>query len=389
MSSRFSEVFAGLPLDLLKQASAGTSTHAVDRILRNGRVQNLEEFALLLSPAASGRLEKLAQLSQQTTRKHFGKVIRLFAPLYLSNECVNICKYCGFSRNNPIPRITLPVEKVVCETKLLAHQGFRSLLLVAGEHPKFVSGGYVQECIRQCLCHMPSILIEIAPMETEDYRPIVEAGSEGVVVYQETYHRETYRNMHPHGPKKDFDWRLDSVERGYKAGFRRLGIGALFGLYDWRHEALALAAHAQHLARRCCNAQLSISFPRMRPATGEFQPEMQNVPGDRDLVQLISALRLFLPHAAFVLSTRESPQFRDGLFPLGITNMSAGSSTEPGAYSDYESSTWKPRRAQPGEQFQIADERSPAEIANVLRDQGYEPVWKDFDITLVSAEETA
>jgi 2-iminoacetate synthase len=389
MSSRFSEVFSDLPIDSLEQASVGASTDAVDRILNNGRIRNLEEFALMLSPAASGRLEDLSRLSQQTTRRHFGKVVRLFAPLYLSNECVNICKYCGFSRNNPIPRITLPVEKVGQEASLLARQGFRSLLLVAGEHPKFVSGNYIQNCIRQCLRHMPSILIEIAPMETEGYQPIVNAGSEGVVVYQETYDRETYREMHPHGPKKNFDWRLDSVERGYEAGFRRLGIGALFGLYDWRHEALALAAHAQHLSRKCCNAQLSISFPRMRPAAGEFEPKTRHLLGDRDLVQLVVALRIFLPHAAFVLSTRESPQFRDGIFPLGITNMSAGSSTEPGAYSDYETSTWKPRRNQPGEQFHIADERSPSEIAQLLRGKGYEPVWKDFDATLATAEKTA
>jgi 2-iminoacetate synthase len=389
MSPRFSEVFSDLPIDSLEQASVGASTDEVDRILNKGRIRNLEEFALMLSPAASGRLEDLSRLSQQSTRKHFGKVVRLFAPLYLSNECVNICKYCGFSRNNPIPRITLPVEKVGHETSLLARQGFRSLLLVAGEHPKFVSGNYIQDCIRQCLKHMPSILIEIAPMETEDYRPIVEAGSEGVVVYQETYDRETYREMHPHGPKKNFDWRLDSVERGYEAGFRRLGIGALFGLHDWRHEALALATHAQYLSRKCCNAQLSISFPRMRPAAGEFEPKTRHLLGDRDLVQLVAALRIFLPHAAFVLSTRESPQFRDGIFPLGITNMSAGSSTEPGAYSDYEASTWKPGRAQPGEQFHIADERSPAEVAQLLRNKGYEPVWKDFDATLVTAEKTA
>ena len=211
MNLRFSEVFSGLPINALEQVSSGASTDMVDRILDKGRIRNLEEFAIMLSPAASGRLEDLSRLSQQVTRQHFGRVVRLFAPLYLSNECVNICKYCGFSRNNPIPRITLPVEKVGNETLLLAKQGFRSLLLVAGEHPRFVSEGYVQECIRQCLKHMPSILVEIAPMEIDGYRPIVEAGSEGVVVYQETYDRDTYREMHPHGPKKNFDWRNGSA----------------------------------------------------------------------------------------------------------------------------------------------------------------------------------
>ena len=389
MHPRFSEVFANLDLPGLEQLCAAATTESVDRVLKKRTARTLEDFTVLLSPAAAGRLEELANLAQQATRKHFGKVMRLFAPLYLSNECVNICKYCGFSRNNPIPRTTLPVEKVAHEAGLLAGQGFRSLLLVAGEHPKFVSAGYVQDCVRRCLDTIPSLLIEIAPMETDGYRPIVDAGAEGVVVYQETYNRDAYKELHPHGPKKHFDWRLDSVERGYEAGFRRLGIGALFGLHGWRKEALALAAHAQHLTRHCCNAQLSISFPRMRPAAGEFEPQTRNLLSDRQLVQTVAALRLLLPHAAFVLSTREAPQFRDGLFPIAFTNMSAGSSTEPGAYSDYATESWKPRSEQPGEQFHIADERSPAEIADMLRSRGYEPVWKDFDATLVTQEKTA
>lgn len=383
MQPRFSEAFAELDLTSLEQISTDATALSVDQVINRGRAQTLEDFAILLSQTATGRLEKMARIAQNITRKHFGKVMRLFAPIYLSNECVNICKYCGFSRNNPIPRTTLPVEKVSHEANLLAKQGFRSLLLVAGEHPKFVSGNYVQQCIRSCLKKTPSLLVEIAPMETDDYYPIVEEGAEGVVVYQETYERNSYKDLHPHGPKKNFDWRLDSVERGYEAGFRRLGIGALFGLHDWRHEALALAAHALHLTKYCCNAQLSISFPRMRPAAGNFEPQNEHLLSDRHLVQLVAALRLLLPHAAFVLSTRESPYFRDSIFSLGFTNMSAGSSTEPGAYSDYSSESWKPKREQPGEQFHIADERSPKEIATMLHNNGYEPVWKDFDATLV------
>ncbi len=383
-TNTFSKIVDGIPMDgLLSHANSATHWD-VDSILRKGGAKSLEEFVTLLSPAASEHLEELALLSQQTTRKHFGKVIRLFAPLYLSNECVNICKYCGFSRNNPIPRITLPVEKVKKETQLLAEQGFRSILLVAGEHPKHISNSYVEDCIEACLEYMPSVLLEIAPMETDGYEPLVRAGSEGLVVYQETYHPETYKDLHPHGPKKHYHWRLDAPERGYAAGFRRLGIGALFGLYDWRYEAIKLAAHALHLNKYCCNAQLSISFPRMRPATGEFEPQKQHLLPDKQLVQLLCALRLLLPHAAFVLSTRESPALRDGLIPLGITNISAGSSTEPGAYSDYDTKEWKPKRSQPGEQFNIADERSPAQIAELLRQKQLEPVWKDFDTSLVT-----
>jgi 2-iminoacetate synthase len=381
----FSKEIEDLQIEELLNRSDATSSKEVECLLNTGKINSLTDFAKLLSPVASQHLEQLAERSQQTTRRHFGKVIRLFAPLYLSNECVNICKYCGFSRNNPIPRITLPLEKVRKETRLLAEQGFRSILLVAGEHPKHVSGSYVEDCIEACLELMPSVLLEIAPMETEDYIPLVKAGSEGLVVYQETYHPETYRELHPHGPKKNYSWRLDAPQRGYSAGFRRLGIGALFGLYNWRYEAICLAAHALHLSRYCCNAQLSISFPRMRPAAGEYQPEKAHLLPDRQLVQLLCGLRLLLPHVAFVLSTRESPALRDGLIPLGITNISAGSSTEPGAYSDYDTIEWKPKRQQPGEQFQIADERSPAQIANLLRQKDLEPVWKDFDTSLVTA----
>ena len=269
----FSELFDQLPVDQLLELSNHTTEAEVQSILRRGHARNIEEFAQLLSPAALGHLETLAELSQKITRRHFGKVIRLFAPLYLSNECVNICKYCGFSRNNPIPRVTLPVEKVEAETRILAAQGFRSLLLVAGEHPRYVSQNYVEECLKACLQHMPSLSLEIAPMEKEDYQHLVKAGCEGLVVYQETYDIPTYKELHPHGPKKNFHWRLDTPERGYAAGFRRLGIGALFGLHHWQNEALKLAAHALHLNRHCCNAQLSLSFPRMRPAAGEFQPE--------------------------------------------------------------------------------------------------------------------
>ena len=385
----FSKQVDTIPIGSLLHQCEEANSSEVNALLSKGKVKTLEDFATLLSPVASANLEKLATLSQETTRRHFGRVIRLFAPLYLSNECVNICKYCGFSRNNPIPRITLPLEKVRQEVSLLAGQGFRSILLVAGEHPKHVSGNYVQDCIEVCLQYMPSVLLEIAPMETEDYTPLVDAGSEGLVVYQETYHPETYKDLHPHGPKKHYHWRLDAPERAYAAGFRRLGIGALFGLYDWRYEAIKLAAHALHLNKYCCNAQLSISFPRMRPAAGEFEPNRNHLLPDRELVQLLCALRLLLPHAAFVLSTRESPQFRDGLIPLGITNMSAGSSTEPGAYSDYDQQEWKPQREQPGEQFHIADERSPAQIATLIRQKQMEPVWKDFDTSLVTPFSTS
>lgn len=380
----FASIHPTLPLEALVQQSLDTRPATVQAILARGRAANLRDFAALISPAATGALETLAGRSQRLTQQHFGKAIRLFAPLYLSNECVNICKYCGFSRNNPIPRLTIPVEQAVAEVQKLARQGFRSLLLVAGEHPKYVSNGYVEEVIRRCLPHMPAISLELGPLETPDYVPLVAAGCEGLVVYQETYHEATYKALHTAGPKKHFGWRMDTPERAYAAGFRRLGIGALYGLYDWRYEALSVAAHARHLLQRCWKAQLSLSFPRMRPAAGGFQPDSRYSMSDRELTQLIGAFRLLLPQAQIVLSTREHPRLRDGLVRLGVTTMSAGSSTEPGGYSHFDEGNWSPQQEQPGEQFHIADERPPAAVAAMIRAQGYEVVWKDFDQALVA-----
>jgi 2-iminoacetate synthase len=382
----FSEIFDKLPLEALTDRARKTRPEDVRAVLSRGRATSLEEFAILLSPAAADQLEDLARLAQTTTQRFFGKTIRLFAPIYLSNECINICRYCGFSRNNPIPRITIPVDQVVEETTKLARQGFRSLLIVAGEHPKYVSNGYVEEVIRACLPIMPSLSLELGPMETGPYRPLVRAGCENLVVYQETYHRPTYRELHVAGPKKHYNWRMDTPERAYEAGFRRLGIGALLGLCDWRYEALAVAAHARHLLQHCWKAQVSISLPRMRPAAGGFQPDERYLVRDSELVQYIAALRIFLPFAGLVLSTREHPSLRNGLVPLGITHMSAGASTEPGGYSHFDESNWSQTRDQPGEQFHIADERAPSVIADMIRSQGYEPVWKDFDQSLVEAE---
>jgi 2-iminoacetate synthase len=359
---------------------------------------SLDDFALLISPAAGELLEQLGQRAHQLTQQRFGKVIRLFAPLYLSNECINNCKYCGFSRDNPILRVTLSVDEVREEAHALAAQGFRNILLVSGEHPKFVTNNYLSDCVRAIHSVVPGISLEIGPMETRDYQPLVQAGAEGLVVYQETYDPVVYEEMHTSGPKRDFGWRLATPERAYAAGFRRLGIGALYGLADWRYEAICLAAHAEHLLRNCWKASLTISLPRLRPCAGEFQPLTHM--SDREMAQLICAFRLMFPDVGLVLSTRESPGLRDGLVPLGITLMSAGSHTEPGGYTgagrqnlhhtkggrivELGASEWAAagEHAQATGQFDIADERSPKEVAEKLRRLGYEPVWKDWDAAL-------
>ncbi len=356
----------------------------------------LAAFRRLLDPASDAALEEMARSSVAVTRRNFGKTMRLFAPLYLSNECVNNCAYCGFSRDNAILRVTLEIEQVAAEARHLAGQGFRNVLLVAGEHPKFVSGGYLQQCIERLSREIPSLSLEVAPMETEEYLPLVRAGAEGLVVYQETYDREAYRELHTAGPKKDYDWRLDTPERAHAAGFRRIGIGVLFGLSGWRREALALAAHLFHLQRVCWTSQLTVSMPRLRPAAGSFEPRFPFE--DRDLTQLLLALRITFPHVGIVLSTREPAPLRDALAPLGVTMMSAGSHTEPGGYTgqgaDQLHQTVKGKKVEATcgstsatEQFSISDDRSPAEVALMLRSKGLEPVWKDWDEAILGKDE--
>ena len=368
----------------------------MERALAAAHGNVLERFAVLLSPAAGQPqfLEAMAREAHRLTTLHFGRTIRLFAPLYLSNECINTCKYCGFSRDNPILRVTLAPDQMLAETRYLLAEGFRNILLVSGEHPKFASNDYMRDCV--ALLHregVPSINLEVGPMETPDYAKIVEAGAEGLVVYQETYNREAYREMHTAGPKKDFDWRLETPERGYAAGFKRLGIGALLGLWHWREEAIALAAHAEYLLRHCWKAQITVSLPRLRPAAGEFEPKFPM--GNRELTQLVCALRIAFPQVGIVLSTRESAKLRDGLVPLGMTMMSAGSHTEPGGYTGagskdvhftkkgkFETPVIHSEGEHATEQFHIADERSPAVVAARLKELGYEAVWKDWDSAL-------
>jgi 2-iminoacetate synthase len=357
----------------------------------------VKRFEHLIAPKSDRELEAMAQTSRALTLQNFGRTMRLFAPLYLSNECINNCRYCGFSRDNPILRVTLDIDEIVAEARHLSHQGFRQILLVTGEHPKFVSRGYLVECVRALSSDFSSISIEVSPMETEDYVPIVEAGADGLVVYQETYNRTVYAEMHTAGPKRDFNFRLDCVERGYAAGFRRLGVGALIGLSRWQDEAIALAAHLEHLFKHCWQAQITVSLPRLRPAAGEFRSLFSMT--DRELAQLICALRITFPQLGIVLSTRERAQLRDSLALIGVTMMSAGSHTEPGGYTrrgrEHLHRTVRGRIVAPdyqdGEdqlatgQFEISDERSPAEIAAVLRCRGLEPVWKDWDQALCSA----
>jgi 2-iminoacetate synthase len=352
----------------LRDHASGASEAAVQRALSREH-RTLEDFAVLLSDAASAHLEEMARRAHETTVRRFGRTVNLFAPLYLSNECVSTCTYCGFSAGNEIARRTLSVTEVLTEALELRKRGFRHLLLVAGEHARIVSKDYLVECVRALAPHIPSLSVEVQVWDTATYQRLVDAGCEGLVVYQETYDRDTYSAVHLKGKKRNYDWRLAAPDRGAAAGMRRLGIAALLGLHDdWRSEAIALAAHARSLTRRWWRTDVTVSLPRLRPAAGGFVPA--DPVDDRSFVQLLCALRLTLPDVGVVLSTRESPEFRDAILRLGVTHMSAGSHTEPGGYATASDAE---------QQFEVSDTRSPDDVAAHLRAAGYDPVWKDWE----------
>ena len=339
----------------------------VERALAASR-PNLADFAALLSAPASQRLEDLAQKAHRITRSRFGATVRLFSPLYLSNQCVSTCTYCGFSADNDVHRRTLTPSEVAAEAAELNRRGFRHVLLVSGEHARIVNKDYLAECVAAVAPMFAQVGVEVQVWDTATYRRLAEAGADGVVVYQEAYDPVTYSAVHLKGKKRNYAWRLAAPDRAAAAGMRRLGIGALLGLHpDWRSEAVALAAHGRALIHRWWRCEVQISLPRLRPAAGGFEPA--DPLSDADLVQLLCALRIYLPDVGISMSTRETSELRDALVPLGVTTMSAGSHTEPGGYAS-------PSDAEP--QFEISDSRSPSEVAAALRSAGYDPVWKDW-----------
>ena len=324
-------------------------------------------FLTLLSPAAAPHLEAMARRAHTLTLRHFGRTISLFTPLYVSNHCANHCRYCGFAAPNTIPRTRLTLDEVRAEGQVIAATGLRHLLLLTGEAPHKAGVDYLEECVRILRPLFPSISIEVFPMETEDYARLVRAGVDGLTVFQETYDPVLYAELHPAGPKRDYAFRLNTPQRGAEAGMRVVNIGALLGLTDWRREIYATGLHAAWLQKHYPGVDIAVSLPRMRPHAGAFQPAC--VVSDRELVQAMTALRIFLPRLSITISTREAPSFRDNILPLGVTRMSAGVSTAVGGH------------AKPGQagQFEISDPRSVAEIGNMLQNQGYQPVFKDWE----------
>jgi 2-iminoacetate synthase len=328
----------------------------------------LADFRALISPAAAPYLEQMAQKTQQITQRRFGKTIQLYAPLYLSNECQNICTYCGFSMDNKIKRKTLSNTELLLEAMALKSMGINHILLVSGEANKTVEINYFLNAIRLLKPHFSQISIEVQPLEESEYRLLQTAGVYAILVYQETYHREVYKQYHPKGKKSNFDYRLDTPDRIGRAGIHKIGLGVLLGLEDWRVDSFFTAAHISHLQKQYWQTRYSISFPRLRPAAGSVEPNFHLA--DRDLLQLICAYRLWNENLEISISTRENETFRDHIIPIGVTTMSAASKTNPGGY------VVDPQAL---EQFEVSDERDMEIIKNQIRKMGYSPVMKDWE----------
>lgn len=330
---------------------------------------HVEDFLVLLSPSAAGFLEEMARRSQYDTQKRFGKTMQLFMPLYLSNECQNICTYCGFSLENKIKRKTLSRAEIMIEALTLKKMGIDHVLLVTGEANSTVDITYFLEAIKILKGYFNTISVEVQPLEEEEYRLLYEAGVFSVLVYQETYHREVYKKYHPKGKKSNFDYRLETPDRIGRAGIHKMGVGVLLGLEDWRVDSFFNALHIDYLQKKYWKSKYAVSFPRLRPAEGVMEPNF--ILSDRELLQLICAYRIWNPEIEISISTRESETFRNHIIELGATTMSAASKTNPGGYSVDPQSL---------EQFEISDERSIEDFVAVIEGKGYECVSKDWDL---------
>ncbi len=363
----FSKIFDTANWDEVKASIYSKTIADVEQALQNAGNGSLEDFAALISPAAAAYLEPMAQLSRQLTLKRFGNTVQLYAPMYLSNECQNICTYCGFSFDNKIQQLTLSNEQINREYEAIKELGVDHILLVTGEANQTVHTDYFLNAIELAKQYFSNITIEVQPLEVEDYEQLHQAGMYAVLVYQETYHKDNYKTYHPKGKKSNFYYRLDTPERLGQAGIHKMGLGVLLGLEDWRTDSYFTAMHLDYLEKKYWQSKFSVSFPRIRPNESCFEPNVQMT--DKELAQLICAYRIFNENVELSLSTRESISFRNNAFKFGITTMSAGSKTEPGGYA---------LNTHALEQFHIDDARTPQQVARMIRENGYEVVWKDW-----------
>lgn len=360
------EQLASFGIEQMMRRLESVTDADVKRVL-DKRTLGADDFLCLLSPAAEAHLEQMARQAHELTVARFGRTMVLYTPMYLSNFCTNQCLYCGFNRDNRIPRRQLTLDEVDIEARTIAGTGLKHILILTGDAPSKASVSYIEACCEVLRRYFPAIGVEIYALSQADYGRLIDAGVDSLTIYQETYNEALYERLHPSGPKRDYRFRLDAPERACLAGMRAVNVGALLGLDDWRRDAFFTGLHAGYLQRRFPDSEISVSLPRMRPHAGGFQPDC--IVEDRHIVQIMTALRLFMPRAGITISTRESAWFRDRLLPLGVTRMSAGSCTAVGGRTADEPSTG---------QFDISDERSVPEMTAMLRRAGWQPVFKDW-----------
>lgn len=370
IAGQFSEFVENVDWQSVTRSHEEKTEQDVLRALGKNKL-NVDDFTALISPAAEPYLLEMVDKSEKLTLQRFGNILSLFAPLYLSNTCANECTYCGFSMSNAIKRLTLNESQVQKEVMAIKSKGFDHLLLVTGETNK-VSMPYFERMIPHIKPHFSQLSMEVQPLDTAEYKTLQTIGLDGVLVYQETYRRKTYLEHHLRGNKSNFNYRLDAPDRIGQAGIHKIGLGVLLGLEDWRTDSVMMAHHLRHLQKRYWRSRFSVAFPRIRPCEGGIVPK--SVISDRQLVQLIAAWRLFDRDLEMSLSTRESAEFRNHAVRMGFTTMSAESKTQPGGYADDSQEAL--------EQFEISDERSVADISAMIRSQGREVVWKDWDPAL-------
>ncbi|HCL55713.1 MAG TPA: 2-iminoacetate synthase ThiH [Spirochaetia bacterium] len=353
------------PQKIIKANSLPEETECL-QIIKKKNI-NFNDIAKLLNSESSTVLEAMALESRNKTLKRFGRTVSLYTPIYLSSECVNSCIYCSFNHNNQLERKTLSFDELEKECIEIKKFGFDSILLVSGESKKHAPVDYLNECIKIAKKHFSYTALEIYPVDFEDYQLFKQSGVDGVTLYQETYNETLYPKYHLRGPKTDFKYRIGTMERAGKAQIKKLNIGALLGLNDWKEETLYLIFHLQFLKKHFWESELAVSFPRIRKHAGSFNPPFPVT--DQQLVKMMLVMRLFDETLGLLISTRENAAFRNSLLKLGITSMSAGSKTSPGGHIGAESQT----------QFEISDDRTPLQIQEYLAAQGYEPVYKDWE----------
>ena len=325
-----------------------------------------KDLKALLSIDAQKYLEEMAEEAQRISLQYFGRAILLYTPMYLSNYCVNKCSYCGFNADNNLKRKKLSLDEVEKEAKFIASTGLKHILILTGESRHHSPVSYIKDCVKILKKYFTSISIEVYPLKEEEYKELIGAGVDGLTIYQEVYDKEKYKEVHLAGPKTNYQFRLDAPERACKAHMRTVNIGTLLGLAPWREEVIKTAMHAKYLQDKYPDTELSVSVPRLRPHEGTFKDIIKV--SDKNLVQIILALRIFLPRVGITVSTRESAYMRDNLLSLGITKMSAESTTSVGGHTMDKTS----------EQFEIFDGRNVEEIKQMLLEKKYQPVLQDW-----------